>query len=153
MEKDLEVVKLLNKLNIKHRIIRLKDRAVSAKDVIKHSLGDVDFDEIFKTIIVIDKNGKKYALLINHKRMLDFSKVRDIVGSKVRLANEEELKGEGFEPGTVCPVLVKVPLFVDKELFKFKKFNCGSGDLNYGLEINVEDLKKVKMYTIVDVKK
>ena len=153
MEKDLEVVKLLDKFNIKYRLIKLKDKAVSAKDVIKYSLGDVNFDEIFKTIIVVDKNRKKYAFLVNHNKMLDFNKVRNIVGSKVNLANSDELKEEGFEPGTVCPVLVKIPLFVDKELLEFKKFNCGSGDLNYGLEMEVNDLKKVKEYIVVDVKR
>lgn len=149
----LEVEKILKKHNIDYRIIKLKGKSISAKDVIENSLDPVNEDEIFKTIIVVDKNKKKYAFLVNRHRMVDFGKVKEIVGSKVRLANDEELKEEGFEPGNVCPVLVKALLFVDKELFEFKKFNCGSGDLKHGLEMDVSDLKKVKNYEVVDVKK
>lgn len=149
----IEVEKILKRNNLEYRIIKLRGEAISAEDVIKNSIDRVNENEIFKTIIVVDKNKKKYAFLVNRHRMVDFGKVKEIVGSKVRLANDEELKEEGFEPGNVCPVLVKALLFVDKELLEFKKFNCGSGDLKHGLEMNVEDLKKVKTYEVVDVKK
>ncbi len=153
MIKKLKVVELLNKFKIKYRIIELKDKAVSYKDVLKHSKGEVNPNEVFKTIIVVDKNNKKYAFVVKADRMVDFTKVKKIVGNKVSLANKKELNEEGFEPGTVCPFLVNIPLYVDKELFQFKKFNCGSGDLHYGLEVRVEDLKNVKNYEVVDVEK
>jgi len=149
----LEVEKILKKSNLNYRILKLKGKAISAEDVIENSIDKVNEDEIFKTIIVVDKDKKKYALLVNRHRMVDFGKVKKLVGSKVRLANEEELKEEGFEPGNVCPVLVRIPLFVDEEFLKFKKFNCGSGDLKHGLEINTKDLEKVKKYESVALKK
>ena len=149
----LDVEKILKKYNLKYRIINLRGKAISAEDVIENSIDKVNENEIFKTIIVVGKDKNKYAFLVNRYRMVDFGKVKEIVGSKVRLANEEELKEEGFEPGNVCPILVKIPLFVDEEFLKFKKFNCGSGDLKHGLEMNTKDLKKVKVYNVVDVKK
>ena len=153
MKEKLKVIVLLDKLKIKYKLIELKDKAISARDVIRNSKDKVNEDEIFKTIIVVDKKGSKYAFVVKADKMVDFTKVKEVVGSKVSLANKQELEEEGFEPGNVCPFLVHVPLFVDKELFQLKKFNCGSGDLHYGLDVNVEDLKKVKEYKIVDVKK
>ena len=80
----IEVEKILIKNNLKYRIIKLKGKAISAEDVIENAVDNVNEDEIFKTIIVVDKNKKKYAFLVNRHRMVDFGKVKEIVGSKVR---------------------------------------------------------------------
>ncbi|MBI4154965.1 YbaK/EbsC family protein [Candidatus Woesearchaeota archaeon] len=149
LKPKIKVAKILDKLKIEYNLIKLKTRGrnVGCKELFK------DPESTFKTIVLVDKKGKRYAFSIKLDRMIDFSKVKDIVGNKVRLAKKEELKEEGFEPGEVCPALVKLPLFVDKELMEFEWFNCGSGDLAYGLEMQVKDLKKVRDYKLVDVKR
>jgi len=149
LKTKIKAAQILDKAKVEYNLIKLKIRGrnVGCKELFKEP------ESTFKTIVLVDKNGKRYAFSIKLDGMIDFSKVKDIVGSKVRLAKKEELEDEGFEPGEVCPVLVKLPLFVDRELMKFEWFNCGSGDLDYGLEMQVKDLKKVRDFKLVDVKR
>ena len=87
---------------------------------------------------------------------LNSKKLRKIVkAKKIRMLNNEELKKEaGFEPGTVCPILVNnLPLFVDKRVFETDKINTGSGDLYYGIEFDPKillDFENVKVVDVVD---
>ena len=148
----LESVKVLAEKCISYRLIELMVRAVSVDDVMKYAKGEINRDEICKTIIMKDPKGGNYAILLLGKDRIDFPKARKVIGHKVRIASAEEVKeATGIEPGAVCPLLLKVPLFVDVRVFEQGKINFGSGDHLYGMEISPKDLERVVKFEVVDI--
>lgn len=147
----MESTNILDKKGIKYKLIELEDKAISCDDVIKFSKEEINPDEICKTIIVKDKKGNKYAILLKAKDKIDQSKIKQFLG-KVSIVSYEDLKKTtGKEPGAVCPLTLNIPIYVDKNVFKTKKINFGSGDHKLGIEINPKDLEKVIKFQEVDV--
>jgi len=138
----LEVEKILKKKNFPYRLIQLKGKSISAKDVVKH--GDVDKKEICKTIIVKDKKRNFYACFLKGNDMIDKNKVREIIKSKTTIATHDNVREIAkANPGEVCPILLNIKIFVDKKVIKLKRVNFGSGDLYYGIEMKLDDLLKI----------
>ncbi len=149
---ELKSTKILEEKGISYRLIKLSDKGISFEDVVKYAEDEVNPNEICKTIIVEDKKGQKYAFFLKGDKKVDFSKAKEIIGSKISIVSYEDLvKETGTEPGAVCPFLLNLPLFVDKKVFELKKINFGSGDHLYGLEINSKDFKKVINFKEVDI--
>ena len=145
MNKHLEM--LLQQLRLKgitYRLIELKDRAISVDDVIKFSKGDITKEEICKTMIV--KAGETYcAVFLKGDKRLDFGKLQRILGEKTRLATPEEVKDiTGVDPGAVCPLLLNIPVIIDRKVLELKNINFGSGDHLYGIEMKPSDILKIK---------
>jgi len=56
----------------------------------------------------------------------------------------EEVKAvSGVEIGAVCPLLLSMPIIIDKKIFSKEKINFGSGSHLLGIEMRTEDLGKV----------
>ncbi len=143
---------ILEKKGIRYRLIELEDRAITVADVVKHSSGNVNSDEICKTIIVKDEKGNKYAIFLLGGSRIDFSKAKKEIGAKVSIATADEVKETaGVEPGAVCPLLLKIPLFVDKHVLEEEKINFGSGDHLFGIEIEARDLEKAVEFRVVEI--
>lgn len=127
--------------NVRFRLIELSDRAMTVADVIKFSKGDVKAEEICKTIVVKDEKGNYFGLFLEGSRKIDFGKVAALLGSKVRIASAEEVRIiTGIEPGAVCPLLLKIPVIVDRGVLNLPNINIGSGDHLYGIEMSPKDL-------------
>nr|MBI4156898.1 YbaK/EbsC family protein [Candidatus Woesearchaeota archaeon] len=138
----LEVEKILNVKNVSYRLIPLKEKSISAEDVVKH--GDVNPEEICKTIIVKDRKRSFYACFLKGNDRIDKDKLKNIIGSKINIATHENVKEVAkVNPGEVCPVLLKIKIFVDEKVTKLKRVNFGSGDFYHGIEMGLEDLLKV----------
>ena len=149
---ELESETILKSKGISYRLIELSDKGISFEDVVKNAKDEINPDEICKTIIVKDKKGNNYAFLLKGNQKIDFSKVKEIIGSKASIVGYEDLKkATGTEPGAVCPFLLSMPIYVDKRVFETEKINFGSGDHLFGLEIKTGDLEKVIELKIVDV--
>lgn len=149
---ELESTKLLKEKDIDYRLIELSNKGISTEDVIKYAKDEINPEEICKTIVVQDKQGNKYAFFLKGNHRIDFSKARQIIGQNISIVSYEDLKkATGKEPGAICPLLLNVPIFVDKKVFETEKINFGSGDHLYGLEINPNDLEKVINFKTVDV--
>lgn len=150
----LESEKILKKLNIDYKLIKLKSRAVTVEDVVKYSDGKLNPDEICKTIILKDDGGRLYAAFLLGSHKIDFKKLEKATGVKYSIVKPEEVEEKTkMSPGAVCPILVKMPIFLDNRVLKKSKVNFGSGDHLYGLEIATEDLRRVFRYDIVDIAK
>jgi prolyl-tRNA editing enzyme YbaK/EbsC (Cys-tRNA(Pro) deacylase) len=143
--------KVLKERGVSYKLIELSDRALTVPDVIKFSKGDILPEEICKTIIVKDKQDQKHALFLLGSDRIDFKKVRRILGD-VRIARPDEVEEvAGVKPGAVCPVLMDIPIYLDKRVLGKEKVNFGSGDHLFGLEIKVNELAAAMKYTVTDI--
>jgi len=145
----LRVQAILESKNVSYRIIELVRRAITVEDVIEYSKDDIDPDEICKTIIVKVK-GVYYALFLRGKDKIDFKKLRSIIGKATIATRKEVLEITGLEPGTICPLLLDLPVIVDERALKIDKLNFGSGNHLYGIEINTNDIDLVLDYRKAD---
>jgi len=151
---ELESTKRLEEKGVSYRLLELREKAYTVEDVVKYAKDKINPEEICKTIILKDDEGNKYAVLLLGKHRINFTKMKDIVGRKLSIANYEEVRTEtGVEPGAVCPLVLDIPLFVDKRVFDVKRVNFGSGDHLYGLEISPRDLDRAIDLKVVDVAK
>jgi prolyl-tRNA editing enzyme YbaK/EbsC (Cys-tRNA(Pro) deacylase) len=149
---ELEAEKILKSKEVEYRLIELNDKGISFEDVVKNAKDEINPKEICKTIIVKDKKDSKFAFLLKGDKKIDFSRVKEVIGSKASIVSYEDLKkSTGTEPGAVCPFLLNMPLFVDKHVFESEKINFGSGDHLFGIEIKSADLQKVVEFKIVEV--
>ncbi len=149
---ELESIKILKEKGIDYRLIKLSDRGIAAKDVMKYAQDKINPEEICKTIIVQDKQKNKYAFFLKGNHKIDFSKAKQIIGQGVSIISYEDLKKTtGKKPGAICPLLLDIPIFVDKEVFKTRRINFGSGDYLYGVEIESKNLEKIINFKLVNI--
>ena len=147
----LESVELIEKKGIKYRLIELTERAVTVQDVINYSKSKLDHDEICKTILVKATKDRYYAVLLLGEDLIDFPKLKKVIG-KFRIATLDEVHDvTGNGPGEVSPLTVNTPLLVDKRVLRKTRINFGSGNKFFGLEIMSEDLETLVDYSLVDV--
>jgi len=145
----LPVEELLIEADVEYRIIELEARAISVDDVIEYSKEPINPDEICKTILVKRKN-QYHGLFLRGADQIDFKKLKTLIGKSSIASRDEVKKISGVDAGAVCPLLLDVPVFVDKRVLDLEKLNFGSGNHLYGVEINSGDLSRVLEYSVAD---
>ncbi len=138
---------ILEKKGIKYNILFLSSVSVSFKDVLANSQ-EINEKEICKTIVLKNNDGKQFALFLRGKDKIDFKKIKDIFGKSKILTKEELKKETGKDAGEICPILLKIPIFVEKKVLENEKINFGSGNLTKGVEIKKNDLSKAFKFEI-----
>lgn len=147
-----KAIEKLKAEEVEYRILELGGKGISSKDV--EELTDINPVEITKTIVLTDGMDNYFAAFLPGREKIDLKKVRKIFGSgSLRLASAKELKKRfGLAPGEVCPVLISdIPFVVDEAVMDREKINFGSGDVEYGIEIRPEDLKKFIDFRVEDI--
>ena len=148
------VKKLLAENGVRYRLIELSKPAFTVRDVIEFSKDSIDQREICKTIIVKSECGKFYAALLKGNDLIDFKKLDKIIGLKTKIADPHEINEvTGQTLGSLCPIILKIPIFIDHQILDLEKINFGSGNLSYGIEISVKDLVRIIVFKIVDISK
>lgn len=111
---------------------------------------DVDEDEIVKTLVFMA--DEPVAILCpGHKRVSE-SKIEDLTGSDVRMANPDEVKeSTGYIIGGVSPFDLDIPVYMEKSLINREKVKPAGGSRVVGVTLNPEDLKKVADAELADV--
>ena len=142
---------LLDDLGVEYRLIRLRERAVTVQDVIDYAEGDLNRDEICKTIIVKDSKGSKHALFLRGRDRVDFNKLKAVIGKSSVASCSEVKEATGLEPGAICPLTLGIPVYVDGRVLALERVNFGSGDHLYGVEVKVIDLARAMSYTVHDL--
>src|SRR3990167_6057408 len=140
-----KIEQYLKDRKIKHKISDLGGEIFKVEDVIK---AGVNPDQILKTLIIrstvkvgLEFKDKYFALVLRGKDRIDFKKVRRLFGGKSDLAKPEEVKKvAGVPVGAVCPILLEVPIYIDRVAMSLKHVNMGSGDLTKELEMDFADL-------------
>ena len=150
----LSSVQILERKGVSYRLIELSDRALSVQDVIRFSKDDVNIGEICKTIILKDEDEGRYAFFLAGSDKIDFSKAERSIGKNLKIVTANEVRiVAGVDPGAVCPLLLTIPVIVDKRVLKLENINFGSGDHRYGLEIATTDFLKIVSHTVIDITK
>ena len=143
-----KIEKYLKDKKINHKISDLGGEVYKVEDVIK---AGVNPDQILKTLIIrstvkegLEFKDKYFALVLRGKDRIDFKKVRRLFGGKSELAKPAEVKKvAGVPVGAVCPILLDIPIYIDKSAMDLKHVNMGSGDLTKELEMDFENLLSV----------
>lgn len=156
-----QIEKHLQQLELSYKVIDLDQEAFTVADVVD---AGIKRDEVIKTLVLRiyprsspglerSQKAKFIALALRGNDRLDFKKVRRLFGSKAELAKPEEVLGVvGVPIGAVCPILVGVPVFVDKNVVDLDNVHMGSGDLMHGLEMRLKDiLKAVDGYQVEEL--
>ena len=121
-------------------------------------------EEVVKTLIVrtggntknslLPESGMGFAALcLRGGDRVDFKKVRTMFGNRTEMAKPEEvLRIVGVPVGAVCPILIGVPVYIDRRVMGLKEVHIGSGDLTKGLEMNLADLlEAIRDYHVSDL--
>ncbi|NTU98510.1 YbaK/EbsC family protein [Candidatus Falkowbacteria bacterium] len=147
-----KAIKIIESKGVTPRIIRLSNKGVSSNDVIKYAIDPLDPFEVCKTIIIKDKLGVFYGLLLKGGDKIDFVKVKDVIGQRAAMASHEEvLSLTGVEPGAICPVTLDMPIYIDEKVFGLERINFGSSDHAFGIEVLTDDLEKILAYVKVGI--
>lgn len=151
----LAVEEILKEKGVAYELIPLSQPAYTVADTLIYSNGLAKPEEACKTIIIrAKKSGQLRAILLRGVDKLDSSKVRRWLGEDFSIASAEDVKlSSGVEPGAVCPLLLTVPLFVDKKMLVLEQINIGSGEHLFGLELKLRDLLSVVQYEVADITK
>ena len=149
--------KFLKQRKIRHKISDLGGEVYKVEDVIKVG---VNPDEILKTLIIrltvkerLEFKDKYFALVLRGKDRVDFKKVRRLFGGKSELAKADDVqKVAGVPVGAVCPILLDIPIYIDRVAMGLKHVNMGSGDLTKELEMDLKDfLSAIGEYEVVNL--
>ena len=148
----LEVERLLSGKGINYRLMELTDCAMTVADVARYSKGDINVEEICKTVIMRDGKGGCYAFFLVGTDRVDVIKARRLTGKNLRIANSAEVRDSAkVDPGAVCPLTLRIPLIVDTRITALKHVNFGSGHHLYGIEMKTCDLLSAFPCTIADI--
>jgi prolyl-tRNA editing enzyme YbaK/EbsC (Cys-tRNA(Pro) deacylase) len=153
VSKKFSSINLLESKGIKYRLICLTKKAITVEDVIEFSKEELNPDEICKTILLNSKKMGKVALLLKGYKKIDFKKLKPFFGKMDICSGDEVFQISGFKPGAVCPLSLKIPLYIDKQIFSLDKINFGSGHHKYGIEIQTKDLEKLIDFKVIDALK
>ncbi|MCB2173578.1 YbaK/EbsC family protein, partial [archaeon] len=91
-----------------------------------------------------------HGLFLRGADQIDFKKLKTIIGKSSIASRDEVKKISRVDAGAVCPLLLDVPVFVDKRVLDLEKLNFGSGNHLYGVEIKSGDLSRVLEYSVAD---
>ncbi len=144
--------KILKKKGIRFERIQLEKPAFTVDDVVKYSQGRVQRESIVKTMVLRDKAGKFFAVCLRGGDRIDFGKVSRIRESKSKLASPDEVfEVVGLKIGAINPVVLDIPLYIDKRIIKLDKISFASGKHDVEIEAELVEVLKAIEFEEADV--
>lgn len=107
---------------------------------------DTEVGQIAKSMLFKAKTGQYFLVVSAGDVRMDTKALRDLIGSKVRMANAEEVvEITGFPVGGVCPfdLRVEVPVYLDDSLKRYDVVYTAAGTPNSALPITYEELMEI----------
>lgn len=102
--------------------------------------------QIAKTMLFKSKTGDYFLVVAAGDVRMDTKALRDLVGSKVRMADTDEvMEITGFPVGGVCPfdLKVDVPIYLDESLKRYPVVYAAAGTPNSALPITYDELMEI----------
>ena len=121
------------------------DTDTSTSFLAAQALG-TEVGRIAKSIVFKTKKDEYLMIVSTGDVRINTKAVKDLVGSKVRMANADEVfEVTGYQPGGVCPFALKteLPIYLDESLKGFDVVYAAAGTANTALPITYEQLKLV----------
>ena len=150
----LDAERILYEKGIPYRLIELTHRAITVADVTQYSKGNINVNEICKTVIMRDDLGNNYAFLLVGTDRVDLQKAQRFMNKRLSVANPEEVRAStSADPGSVCPLTLRIPLTIDQHVTTLQHVNFGSGHHLQGIELKTTDLLRAVPHTVANVAK
>ncbi len=132
--------------------ITFTDIAVSARTRDTSIDNNYDPHTAIKTLVISTKDGFKAVILKGDDR-IDQSKLKQIVG-KWSVVDKQTLENKfGYHPGGINPLVLDLPILIDKDAFALETWSMGAGDQTKGVNIkNQIVLKHLTQYQTVSVR-
>jgi len=128
------------------------DTAVSAR-VTDTSMGK-NYDPLhaIKTLIVSCKDGFK-AVILRGSDKIDQAKLKAVVGKWSVLDSATLGTKFDYQPGTICPLDLDLPVLIDQDALNIEIWSMGAGAVDKGVNVKVEEaLKHLVGYQIVPIR-
>jgi len=133
----------LDQYHLGLKAIRLDENTATC-ELAAAALG-VEVGQIAKTLVFKGKTGYVLVVAAGDVR-IDQKKIRQVIGSKVRMANPDEvLQVTGYPIGGVCPFDLKTPvrILLDDSLAQYSVVYAAAGTANSALPITLEQLREI----------
>jgi len=107
---------------------------------------DTEVGQIAKSMLFKAKTGQYFLVVSAGDVRMDTKALRDLIGSKVWMANAEEVvEITGFPVGGVCPfdLKVEVPVYLDESLKRYDVVYTAAGTFNSALPITYGELMEI----------
>ena len=128
-----------------HLKIIVLEEDTSTSFLAAQALG-TEVGQIAKSILFKTKDDDFLMIVSAGDVKIDNKAVRQLIGSRVRMANAEEVEQiTGFSIGGVCPFALRqeVPIFLDESLKRFEIVYAAAGTSNTALPISFAELCRV----------
>lgn len=104
---------------------------------------DVDPSRIVKSLVFIC-DGDAMLVIVPGSEEVDVEKVKEVIDvEECRLAEREEVKNAtGYSVGEVPPIMVEIPVIIDKSVMDEEKVYAGGGSDRYLLKIAPQEIKE-----------
>ena len=153
MEKT-NVMRILDKEHIKYQAYDYtKLNVISGMDVAA-SLGE-DFNHVFKTLVTVAKSGNHYVFVLPVNKELDLKKCAKAVNEKsiAMELSKNLLALNVYIHGGCSPFGMKKQFktIIARESQGLETIIVSGGKIGYQIEINLEDLKRIINYELIDI--
>ncbi|MFH0873959.1 MAG: YbaK/EbsC family protein [Candidatus Komeilibacteria bacterium] len=146
----LKVISLLADRKIPYELIEFAEPAYTVDDVSRLAGEKLQGSVTVKTLILVGKKtAQPYCFILLGSDRLDTVKIKTLINEGYNLAKAATVEQVAqSEPGSVCPFLVNLPLYIDEKVFQQPTINVGSGDHHYGLNIASDTLKQLNFRAV-----
>jgi len=142
MERESNVTHTLTELDIPHRL-HLHEQPLRSLQQAAEERG-LNPEQIVRSLLFRLGKGEFILVLMPGTRPVSWPKLRHFLGvSRLTMATTEEVREiTGYEPGTVSPFGLKIPLRIlaDHSLRELKVISMGAGIPNAGVIMQCQDL-------------
>lgn len=124
--------------------VLLLDQDTSTSQLAADALG-VEVGQIAKSLLFKAKDVY-FMIVASGDQRIDGKRVKDLAGSRVRMATAEEtLSITGYPVGGVCPFVLAtdIPVYIDDGLKRFGEIFPAAGTSNSAVPTTYEDLKRI----------
>jgi prolyl-tRNA editing enzyme YbaK/EbsC (Cys-tRNA(Pro) deacylase) len=142
-----EIERVRSFLQAKNPAIRIIEfeQDTSTSFLAAQALG-TEVGQIAKSMLFKSKKDDYIMVVSTGDVKIDAKAVKDLVGARVRMANEGEvLDVTGFPVGGVCPFALKspVPVYLDESLKRYEVVYAAAGTANTAVPITYQQLMEI----------
>lgn len=147
-------IRILESKQINHNIYNYDDSEALSGIEVAHILKK-DPSCVFKTLVTVGKSNQNYVFVIPVNKELDLKKAALSVEEKsISMVKSKELLGlTGYIHGGCSPIGMKkfFKTTFDNRALEFDKIIFSAGKIGYQVEVSLNDLAKVIVFSTADL--